>query len=441
MEIAKEELQKYIEAQTNNVRVLEFLKFDNFLNEENHFRCRNIYEYIEGMRRHNEVQYNGYIDKVYFKEIEKFLKFYIIAYLKVYKTGEVNLKQTAARIYEFLEEDIEEMDYDEIYNDPKILDGCDDFVKFYEKLTTDFSNATIDKEVLKLAGIKISKRKNYEGKKIKVHSIKEMKALNIMWRAKLDNIEKAKEAEKAYKKIRNNKIDIMTDKNYNELYKFLNNDIKNMEEEFKNIYYYKLEKRQEYELRKVIFKNINKLVTNEEKIKYIIYSIYYLTPNPVLTIRESLANKLYNAIDKTSNYSIKQFKSESVIIMDLIKKNIKKILDTIGLDLANIESIESGIEYYENNEVNNKKLVLAIKERLKKLGEDITYLGLFEESDIEEFKKIYNENGTRREFKNNYRIKKDYTAEDVKLYSGIIHVLNKYQKEKIVDDLKKHNLK
>lgn len=441
MKIAKEELQKYIEAQTNNVRVLEFFKFDNFLNEENHFRCRNIYEYIEGMRRHNEVQYNGYIDKVYFKEIEKFLKFYIIAYLKVYKTGEVNLKQTAARIYEFLEEDIEEMDYDEIYNDPKILDGCDDFVKFYEKLTTDFSNATIDKEVLKLAGIKISKRKNYEGKKIKIHSIKEMKALNIMWRAKLDNIEKAKEAEKAYKKIRNNKTDIMTDKNYNELYTLLNNDIENMKEEFKNIYYYKLEKRQEYELRKVIFKNINKLATNEEKIKYIIYSIYYLTPNPVLTIRESLANKLYNAIDKTSNYSIKQFKSESVIIMDLIKKSIKKILDTIGSDLANIESIESGIEYYENNEVNNKKLVLAIKERLKKLGEDITYLGLFEESDIEEFKKIYNENGTRRDFKNNYKIKKDYTSEDVKLYSRIIHALNKYQKEKIVDNLKKSNLK
>lgn len=326
MKIEKEELEKYIEAQTNNVRVLDFFKFDNFLNEENHFRCRNIYKYIEGMRRHNEVQYNGYIDKGYFKEIEKFLKFYIIAYLKVYKTGEVNLKQTAARIYEFLEEDIEEMDYDEIYNNPKILDGCDDFVKFYEKLTTDFSNATIDKEVLKLAGIKISKRKNYEGKKIKIHSIKEMKVLNIMWGAKLDNIEKAKEAEKAYKKIRNNKTDIMTDKNYNELYTLLNNDIENMEEEFKNIYYYKLEKRQEYELRKVILKNINKLATNEEKIKYIIYSIYYLTPNPVLTIRESLANKLYNAIDNTSNYSIKQFKSESYYYgfnKEKYKKNIR----------------------------------------------------------------------------------------------------------------------
>lgn len=441
MKIAKEEWQKYMELETNNLKVLEFLNYDNLLDGENYFRCKNIYEYIEGMSRHYKVQYNGYIDKTYFKEIEKFLKFYIVAFLKVYKTGEVNLKQASARIYKFSEEDIEGIGYDDIYNNPKILDGCDNFIRFYEKLTRDFSNATIEKEVLKLSGIKISKIKNYEGKKIKVHSIKEMKALNIMFRARLDGIENSKEAEKAYKKIRNNKVNIMTDKNYNELYTLLNNNIEGMQEEFKNIYYYKLERRQQYELRKVILKNINKLSTNEEKIKYINYSTAYLVPNPVLTIRESLANKLYNAIDRTSKYSMKQFESESVIIMDLIKKSIKQIVDVIYRELVTLEYIENGTEYYEKSEETDKKLVVDIKEKLKKIGKNITYLGFFTADDIEEFKKIYNENGTRREFQNNYKIKKDYTAEDVKLYSQIIHSINQYQKEKIVDSLKNSNLK
>ena len=436
MEYKNEDIVKYVEGMTNNERVVEFLKTNINLEDDYQFKCRNVYEYIEGMMRYNEVQYHGYIDRTYFKEIEKFLKFYIIAYLMVYKVEKVNLKQTATRIYEFTDEDIEDFDYDDIYDNPKILDGCDKFIKFYEKMTTDFSNATIEKQVFKQAGVKISKRNNYEGKKIRVHSIKEMKALNSMWRAKLDSIDEAKEAEKAYKKIRGNNVYKMTDKNYNEIYLLLSKNIDEMDEEYKNTYYYKLERRLQYELRKVILKNINKLETEEDKVKYIVYSVAHLTPIPILTIRESLANKLYSAIDKTSKYSIKQFESEVSIINELVKKSIKQALNVIGEDLATLEAIENEVSYYDREQEVDKKLVNGIKEKMRLLGSDITSYGFFTSNDIKEFKKIYNENGTRREFQNNYKVKKDYSANDVELYSKTIHLINQYQLANIVEKVK-----
>lgn len=441
MEYKNEEIVKYVERMTDNERVLDFLKGIINLEEYHKFKCRNVYEYIERMMDYNELEYGVNIDSAYFKEIEKFLKFYVIAYLIVYKSEKVNLKQTATRIYEFTDEEIEGLDYEDIYDNPKILDGCDNFIKFYDKMTTDFSNATIEKQVFKQSGVKRSKCKNYDGKKITAHSIKEMGALNIMWRAKLDGIDEAKEAEKAYKKIRGNKVDIMTDKNFNEIYTLFNKDIDTMDEEFKNIYYYKLEKRQQYELRKAIFKNINKLETVEDKVKYIAYSVEYLTPISVLTIRESLSNKLYNAIDKTSEYSIKQFESEVSIINELVIKSIKKVLNVIKEDLARLEKIENEANYYEEDQESDKKLINAIKEKMKLLGNDITRYGFFTFDDIKEFKKIYNENGTRREFQNNYKVKKDYSANDVEIYSKTIHLINQYQLDKIVDNVKKVNSK
>lgn len=441
MEYKNEDIVKYVGGVKNYEWMVKFLKANINLEEDYQFKCRNVYEYIEGMMRYNEVQYMGYIDRAYFKEIEKFLKFYIIAYLIVYKVEKVNLKQTAARIYEFTSTEMEDLDYEDIYVNPKILDGCDDFIKFYDKMTTDFSNATIEKEVFKQAGIKISKRKNYKGKKISLHSIKEMKVLNSMWRAKLDGVDEAKESEKAYKKIRGNKVNIMTDKNYNEIYSYLNKDIETMDEEFKNIYYYKLERKQQYELRKAILKNINKLETEEEKVKYIVYSVAYLTPTPVLTIRESLSDKLYNAIDKTSEYSIKQFESDVIIINDLVEESIKKVLNIIGEDLATLEAIENEVSYYEQATEVDKKIVNGIKEKMKLLGSDITSYGFFTSKDIKEFKKIYNQNEKRREFQNNYKIKKDYSAKDVELYSKTIHLINQYQLAKIVDNVKKVNSK
>ena len=116
---------------------------------EDKYRCKNIYKYIEEISRYNMAIYIGNIDIRYFKEIEKYLKFYIIAYFKVYKTGKVNLKQTAAMIYDFPKDTIEEINLNEAYKNPKILDGDDEFIKFYEKLTTDFSNATINKKLMK----------------------------------------------------------------------------------------------------------------------------------------------------------------------------------------------------------------------------------------------------------------------------------------------------
>ena len=93
MEYKNEDIVKYVEGMINHERVVEFLKANINLEEDYQFKCRNVYEYIEGMMKYNEVQYRGYIDRVYFKEIEKFLKFYIIAYLMVYKAEKVNLKQ------------------------------------------------------------------------------------------------------------------------------------------------------------------------------------------------------------------------------------------------------------------------------------------------------------------------------------------------------------
>ena len=78
---------------------------------------------------------------------------------------------------------------------------------------------------------------------------------------------------------------------------------------------------------------------------------------------------------------------------------------------------------------------------MKLLGSDITSYGFFTPNDIKEFKKIYNQNEKIREFQNNYKIKKDYSAKDVELYSKTIHLINQYQLAKIVDNVKKVNSK
>lgn len=122
-------------------------------------------------------------------------------------------------------------------------------------------------------------------------------------------------------------------------------------------------------------------------------------------------------------------------------KSIKKVLNVIKEDLARLEKIENKANYYEEDQESDKKLINAIKEKMKLLGNDITRYGFFTFDDIKEFKKIYNENGTRREFQNNYKVKKDYSANDVEIYSKTIHLINQYQLDKIVDNVKKVNSK
>ncbi|MDL0262802.1 hypothetical protein QQO45_13650, partial [Clostridioides difficile] len=331
----------------------------------------------------------GVIDEEYFDEIKSFLKFYIVAKTKKNELGNSNLKQMAIDIFdkERFEDDISD---DDMENISEWIGEDQNFKMFYDKVCRDLSNSTQDKEILKLAGIRNNKVKHYKGRKISRKCKLELKSLTKMWEyeTKLTH-----DANKAHKKIKSNMLEKMTDKNYKNIYEYLNNEIINSNEEYKNIYFYSLELKLANELRKCTLKNLNKIKDIENQVKFISYTIAYIHIVPVLTIREKLSDKLFNILSTNEGKDIEKFTKEVSLIM--------RIINIECLELLNIVSKNN---YYKN----------------------------FSEKELEEFKSIYNINNGRKSFENKYKIKVDYNIDDVRKYGEVIKAINIESKKKIV---------
>ena len=349
----------------------------------------NIYCLIEELIKSKENLYRGKIEDKYFIEIAKFLKFYVMAYCIVYSGEEYTLKDIAKDLFEDIKSDTDEEE-NELYDDnyEVNIEDIQGFKSFYNKLCRDYAKSDIFETMKKDAGVQISKRENYKGKKILNHSLREIKELNSMWRRETNEV---LEAEKAHKKIRNNIMYKMTNKNFNELHTYFNNNIISDDEEYKNIYFYKLERRLGHELKKSIFKNANKLKSNDRKFLYSVLSIKFVAPITILTIREDLTNKLLKIVmeNKENEYEMSCFLEEIHMIHELIHDSIEYIAKYINVGL---------------------------KRKPK-----------FNERDIEEFKKIYNINNGIKDFGNDYKINKDYTRDDVQAYSVAIQLKRNYE--------------
>lgn len=361
----------------------------------------NIYCLIEEIIKRKVNLYKDQIEDKYFKEITRFLKFYVIAYCIVHSGKEYTLKDIAEDLFEDMNSDLDE-DEDECYDDnyEVNIEDIPGFKSFYNKLCRDYAKSDIFETMKKDAGIQISKRENYKGKKILNHSLREIKELNTMWRREKNEV---LEAEKAHKKIRNNIMYKMTNKNFKELHDYFNNNIISDDEEYKNIYFYKLERRLGHEFKKCIFKNANKLKSNDRKFLYSVLAIKFVAPITILTIREDLTNKLLKIVmeNKENEHEMSCFLEEIYMIHELIHDSVEYIAKYINVGL-------------------------------KRKPE-------FNERDIEEFKKIYNVNNGIKDFGNDYKINKDYTKDDVQAYAVAIQFKRIYESNKVKQFVNKAN--
>lgn len=393
MDNIKDAMSEFVVKNTDNKDVVNFLlnQIDETYKENSdELEKHDIYKFIENSMKGikdtiknkelmitvNGVSHVVYIDEIYFEEITKFLKFYVKAYFEVYLGDVYNLKEVAIELFEFPEEIKEEFD------------------KFYDKMCRDHFKSDMLQKMEKKAGVKISKLNNYKGKKIFKHSLREMKDLNKMWRRESDDV---LEAEKAHRKIRNNTIDKMTNKNFQKLSEYFENEIDNSDEKFKNIYYYKLEKKLGYELKKCIFKNINNLKNRQDKIEYCLTAIKYILPISVLTIRENLTIKLLDVYNIKCDYKLEDFELEMCMLNIVIRHQIKRISKYINFVLREVP--------------------------------------IFTDDEVEEFKNIYNKHNGKKEFSNNYKINKDYNKDDVEFYACMAQILMDSQIEMMKEDI------
>lgn len=340
---------------------------------------------------------SGYIDEWYFYEIEQFLKFYIVFVIKIEELGKSNLKNIAIDIFDLsrIEESISEEDLENVN---EWIKDDDEFNRFYNKVCTDLSNSTPDKALLKLSGKKISKLNNYKGKKINIKSRQELKSLVKMWER---NDKLAEEANKAHKKIKSNDIEKMKDKDYKILNDYLNSEIINSDEEYKNIYFYSLEFKLANELRKCVLKNLNKIKNVNKQAEYITSTVAYINPIPVLTIREDLSDKLLDSLLSNDKRDIKKFKSRITIVSQLIKSEIYRLSTLISKHKSYME---------------------------------------ISEKDLIEFESIYNINNGRKKFENKYKIKVDYNIDDVRIYGEVIKLINIKTKDMVIDKIKEEKI-
>lgn len=375
----------------DNINILDTIENEcikNFLNTKPD--KKNIYKEIESFVK-NSIQYKGYIDEWYFNEICKFIKFYVVAKPRKTENGKMNIIESAKAMF-----DISKIDgYTYGILEDWILED-EEFKNSYRKLCRNLEGLNTDNTIRKLAKIEISKLENYKGAKLDIANINELKSFNKMWNK--DTIE-AEYAGKVYKKIKNNHIDKMINRNFEDLYEYFNQEILNMNEEYKNIYFYELEKKLAYYLRNCTLKNINKIDNKKDKIKYIIYTVIYIHTMPVLTIRDDLSDKLLKVFKSSENYCMKQFESEVASIYQLIHKTL---------------------EYLNNNNYKNE----------------------FSCEELDEFEKIYNinDNGSK-EFENKYKIKKDFNKCDVEFYNKIIKLINDNYLKKSVEKIKSKSKK
>ncbi|GEM_PF-3308585 len=377
-----------------------YLEAYSELEDEPEYKTEGLYEYIEGLMRYNEVKYDRYIDKTYIKEITKFLKFYTVAYIKVYNADKINLKNTAKEIFDFDELGADSKEIVRSLGVGEWLEVDPAFNKFYKDLCKFYSKITINAEIKRRAGIEDSPKKNLKGKYILKNNISELEALNRMMQRQPGMLE----ADKAHRKIRTDNVNMLTNKNLQELNDYLNEEINLSNIEFKNISYYKLEMKLGYELQKCIWKNIHVLNENREKIEYILLAIEYIYTMPVLSIRENLLNKLLSAFDKADTTKVEQWKSDVTIIKEIVQQSLGQVFGSLKKEASRFKDIS--------------------------------------QEELKEFLQIYScgENG-KKEFSNNYKIKKDYSQLDVELFMNVVHEINKFQINKIVEDIKSDNEK
>lgn len=370
----------------------DYLDEDEYIEETLYENIEKRIKYLKTMNYKDYIKY-GYIDEKYFDDIEEFLKFYIVASLMKKNLGKSNLKDMAKDIFDtdrfdesITEEDLETMD--------EWIDEDPNFKKFYNKICRDLSNSTQDKEILKLANVKKSNKENYRGRIISKKSELELKSMVNMWEHE-DKL--SSEANKAHKKIKSDTLEKMTDKNYKMIHDYLNNEIINSNKEYKNIYFYSLEFKLANELRKCTLKNLNKIKGKYKKLQFINDSILYIYSIPVLTIREDLSNKLLSSLVGNDVECIERFRE--------IVSIIRKIIAVEGARLLNLIEEYPSYKNFTNN-------------------------------DLSEFEKIYNIDNGNKSFENKYKIKIDYSKDDVIVYNKIIKIINTETKNNIVKKIK-----
>ena len=277
----------------------------------------------------------------------------------------------------------------------------------------------------------IKDNKNFSGKQIYINSIQELDAIEYIWeKNKSENMsedkrKKLNSARKAYKHLGSLHIEKITDKDLNNLHEFFVQMIESSGYQFKNIYYYKLEKKMGYYLIKNTLKNLNKINSHKLKEGYILLTMIYIWQIPMLSLREKLSNELFNKINESDEKGIENFKEKiggiNSIFNDIYKDTVKvieKSINAIGL-------------LYKYNDIDINDVMF----RMLLNNEEIEALEYTEDSDeikikdctkdeFEEFKNIFDFKDNKSEFSNEFKIKNDYNKEDLNIFFGVINKLN-----------------
>lgn len=273
--------------------------------------------------------------------------------------------------------------------------------------------------------------KNFSGKQIFINSIQELDAIEYIWEKNKsknmseEKIKRINSARKAYKHLGSLHIEKITDKDLNNLHEFFVDMIESSGYQFKNIYYYKLEKKMGYYLIKNTLKNINKIDDYDIKKRYSLLTMVYIWQIPMLKIREKLSNELFYKINNGDEKGIedlsKKIREINIIFNDIYKRTVKVIQ----------KSINAISLLYKYNNVNTNDLMFRIslnegeREALE-YTEDLDEIKIKDctEDELEEFKNIFNFKNNESEFSNKFKIKKDYNKEDLNIFFEVINEIN-----------------
>ncbi|TAN67427.1 hypothetical protein WS9_008475 [Paraclostridium sordellii 8483] len=323
---------------------------------------KNIRTIIEHKIFMNNLLYVTGEFHVTLEPIYKYINFYITAkHIEInYMNQCKNLKQISnEKVKEY---DIEERDevpfYEQIQHFYSVINEERKIASNNEK--EEFNNSDRQEKKNKLKdrykGINISNKNKVEFDSLhKMYAYKKIDERNL----------KLKNANTTYKRVREHNIHNINFKNYSSYIELLKEDIEASKLDFKNIQYYKLEKRLAYELIKDICA-IYKKVKDEDKKDFLAYSI--LVGNlPLIDVRSKYLDLYLEYSDKESR--------------DILKREVKSLIIFI------VQTIK---------DVSYEKAVL------EKSGKKVTF-------NLEEFKKWYID-----DYKSNKEFKIDFSAKEFK---------------------------
>lgn len=289
--------------------------------------------------------------------IYKYINFYMTA-----KYIESNYMNKCKNLKEISNEKIEEYNIKDI-----------DKISFYEQIHHFYSvinqerklESKNKKEEFKNSNRQVQKNKlkdRYKGVNIYNKNEAEFNSLHRIYAyKKIDkNNLKLKNANVTYKRIRDYNLQNINFKNYSSYIDLLKGDIEESELDFKNIQYYKLEKRLAYNLIKDICATYKK-VKDEDKKDFIEYSI--LVGNlPLLDVRSKYLDLYIKYTDKESRNRIKM---EVEGLFRFITYTIKAVIYEKELLKESGEKIEFDIEVFKDWYIDDYK-------SNKKFGIDFT---------------------------------------------------------------------